>query len=88
MTFTTRSGVTTCDPCGTEVGPTWRARAAHICPRNVPDPFAKWCALASCRKPLVRRDNESAHTFSRRRFCGRPCATTHSRSRTVERNQP
>lgn len=31
------------------------------------------CELESCRKPLVRRDNESTWHFERRRHCGQAC---------------
>ena len=75
-TFTTRSGVTSCDTCDEEVRNNWRTLARHVCPRVVPDPFARYCELASCAKPLVQRPNESVYSYARRRYCGRSCANT------------
>lgn len=88
MTFTNTDTGAECDSCSTVVGRSWRAKANHVCPRRVADPFAKWCESATCRKQLTPHDGESPSTFKRRRFCGRACAMTHTRSRTAERTTP
>ena len=77
-TFTTRSGTTTCDRCNVPVGRNWQARAQHICPRTVADPFARHCE--NCGQPYSRTDKESNSNFKKRRFCGKSCATSHRRN--------
>ena len=88
MTFTNTASSASCDTCGTVVAKSWRAKAAHICPRTVADPFARTCP--QCQRPFSRGHNESAPTFNKRRYCGRTCAGLARRALNLARkeNQP
>lgn len=79
-TFTTRAGATTCDRCKGRVGSTWRERAQHLCPRIVPDPFAKACAYPPCGGLMHPREGESTVQFAKRRCCSHTCAQRLRRS--------